>query len=112
MSVNLLVSTKIVGQKGSARTLLRDWRIVCLEENGSDLTFIDLFNGLITHRFDVRDTFTLPPEFVNQPVTCELAPVKVSSDFQQVPLHVKVADATPVFGIYIKYCVLCRGKRR
>ena len=69
MSVNLLVSTKITGQKGLARTLLGEWRMVCLEENGSDLTFIDLFNGLVTHLFDAHDTFALPLEFVNQPVT-------------------------------------------
>ena len=72
--MSLLVSTKIVGQRGSAKTLLRDWRIVCLEENGSDITFIDLFNGILTQQFDERDTFVLPPEFVNEPVTCELAP--------------------------------------
>jgi hypothetical protein len=64
----------------------------------------------VAHRFDKHDTIVLPPEFVDQPVTCELAQTKVNSDFQQVPLHVKVANATPVFGIYIRYCV-CTDER-
>ena len=81
MPLNLLVSTKIVGQRGSSRTLLRDWRIVCLEEDGADITFLDLFNGIVARRFDEHDTIVLPPEFVDQPVTCELAQTKVNSDF-------------------------------
>ena len=68
MPLNLLVSTKIVGQRGSSRTLLRDWRIVCLEEDGADITFLDLFNGIVARRFDEHDTIVLPPEFVDQPV--------------------------------------------
>ena len=103
MSLNLLVSTKIIGHQGLSKTLLRDWRIVCLEENGANITFLDLFDGILTHQFDKEDTFVLPPEFINKTVTCELAPTKVSSDFQQVPLHVKVADATTIVGIYIRY---------
>ena len=44
--LNLLVSAKIIGQRGSSRTLLRDWRTVCL---GCDITFIDL-HGIMTHQ--------------------------------------------------------------
>ena len=105
-AMSLLVSTKIVGQRGSCRVLIRDWRIVSLAENG-DITFTDLFKGILARQFDAHDTFLLPSEFLDQPVTCELAPTKVSSEFQQVPLHVKVAEATPVFGIYIKFCIQC-----
>ena len=28
--------------------------IVCLEENGHDITFINLFNGIMTHQFDIK----------------------------------------------------------
>ena len=69
MPLNLLVSTKIVGQNGASRRLLRDWRIVFLEESGADISFLDLFNGIVARRFDQYDTFVLPPEFVDQPVT-------------------------------------------
>ena len=100
----LLVSTKIVGQRGSCKVLIRDWRIVSLGENG-EITFIDLFKGILARQFDAHDTFLLPSDFVDQPVTCELAPTKVSPDIQQVPLHVKVGEATPVFGIYISNSV-------
>ena len=110
MPLNLLVSTKIVGQRGSSRTLLRDWRILCLEEDGADISFLDLFNKIMACRFDEHDTIVLPPEFVDQPVTCELAQTMVSSDFQQVPLHVKVFNTMPVFGIYIRFCV-CTTER-
>ena len=103
MFLNLLVSTKIIGHQRLSKTLLRDWRIVCLEENGANITFLNLFDGILTHQFDKEGNFVLPPEFVNKPVICELAPVKVSSDFQQVCLHTKVADATLIVGIYIGY---------
>ena len=106
----LLVSTKIVGQRGSCKVLIGDWRIVSLDENG-EITFIALFKGMLVRRFDAHNTFFLPSEFVDQPVTCELAPKKVSPDFQQVPLHLKVGEATPVFGIYIKFCIQCAREK-
>ena len=38
------------------------------------------------------------------------AGTKVSSDFQHVPLHVKVANAMSVLSIYIRFCV-CTAER-
>ena len=55
----LLVLTKIMGQRGSCKVLVRDWRIVSLGEN-EEITFVDLFKGILACQFDAHDTFLLP----------------------------------------------------
>lgn len=72
MPLNLLVTTKIVGQQiNNFPAQLED--IVCLEENVADISLFDHFNRIVACQFDKYDTIVLPPEFVNQPVTCKLA---------------------------------------
>lgn len=100
--MSLLVCSKVIGQRSSFSQVLRDWRILALEDNGGSLTFLDLFKGIEEHRFDQEESFTMPSEFVGSPLMCELGPVK-ESDFQSVPLHVKVGEAVPVFGKYVKF---------
>ena len=106
-----LVSTKIVGKRGAARKVLRDWRIVALEENRGALTFLDLhvFTGVVNRHFDKHGSLVLPGDFIGRPLLCQLAPTK-NGDFQDVPLHVKVADAVSVFGIYVRYTVEADNK--
>lgn len=100
----LLVSTKIVVRRGGSRQCLRDWRIVALDDNGADVTFLQLFTGLVSHTFDRNDPLLLSEDLAGKPLNCQLAPAK-SGDFQDVPLHVKVADAVPIFGIYVRFTI-------
>ena len=52
--------------------VLRDWRIVALEENGGELTFLDLFQGIRNHQFDHKESFVMPKDFAGSPLKCEL----------------------------------------
>ena len=102
--MSLLVCSKVVGRQRKARTLLRDWRIVSLGERGEELSFTDLFTGIVEHRFDPSETLSLPSVYTGQPILCEIGQSK-SGDFQTVPVHVQVAEAVALFGIYIQFVI-------
>ena len=74
------------------------WRIVCSKHTSR---FLLMESCLIIS----TETLSCLQNFQS-----ELAQTKVNSDFQQVPLHVKVADATSVFGIYV-YAWVCITER-
>ena len=57
--------------------VLRDWRIVALEENGG---FLDLLQGIRNHH---EESFVMPKDFSGSPLKCELGQLK-ESDFQMV----------------------------
>ena len=99
---SILVCSKIIGQRSAQRHVLRDWRIVTLEENGGELTFLDLFQGIRNHQFDHEEPFVMPKDFAGSPLNCELGQLK-ESDFQMVPLHVQVGQAVPIFGKFVKF---------
>ena len=84
---------------------------MALEENEGALTFLDLITGIVDGHFDKHDSFVLPGDFVGRPLLCQLAPTK-NGDFQDVLLHVGVADAVSVFGIYVRYTVEADNKQQ
>ena len=88
---SILVCSKIIGQRSAQRHVLRDWRIVALEENGGKLTFLDLFQGINLNLLSCLKTS----------LAVELSQLK-ESDFQMVPLHVQVGQAVPIFGKFVK----------
>ena len=90
--MSLLVSSKLVGRRSSFCHVLRDCRVVALEDNGGDLTFLDFFD----------ETFNMPSEFVGSSLMCEMGQMR-NADLQSIPLHVKVGEAVPVFGKYVKF---------
>ena len=55
---SILVCSKIIGQHSAQRHVLRDWTIVALEENGGELTFLDLFQGITNHQFDHEESLS------------------------------------------------------
>ena len=101
--MSLPVSSKLVGRRSSFCHVLRDWRVVALEDNGGDLTFLDLFKGVEEHRFD--ETFNMPSEFV---VMCEMGQVR-NADLQSIPLHVKVWRSSSCFvcEVYLQDAEVC-----
>ena len=44
-----------MGRRSCFCHVLRDWRVVALEDNGGDLTFPELFKGIQEHRFDSHE---------------------------------------------------------
>ena len=100
--MSLLVSSKLVGRHSSFCHVLRNWRVVALEDNGGDLTFLDFFKGIQEHRFDPDETFNMPSEFVGSSLMCEMEQMR-NGHFQSIPLHVKDGEAFPVFGKYVKF---------
>ena len=44
----------------------------------------------------------MPSEFVGSSLMCEMGQMR-NGDFQSIPLHVKVGEAVPVFGKYVKF---------
>ena len=59
-----------------------------------------MFKGIQEHRFD--ETFNMPSEFVGSSLMCEMGQMR-NADLQSIPLHVKVREAVPVFGKYVKF---------
>lgn len=85
VKMSLLLCSKVVGQHSAIKCVLRDWRIIALE-NGGDLTFLDCLKEW-KYWFD---NFTVPGEFTDSPLIWQC-------DFQNILLHVKVGQTVPIF---------------
>lgn len=53
------------------------------------------------------DPFVLPENKKNTPIPVQIRQNQNASDFQYVPLTVKVFDTLALFGLYVKFFVLC-----
>ena len=53
------------------------------------------------------DLFVLPENKKNAPIRVQIRKNQNASDFQYFPLTVKVFDTVVLFGLYVKFFVLC-----
>ena len=103
----LLVSIKMVFQYLTKTAIARDWRVVMVpEDECSTVTFADLYQKILNHVLDPMEPFILPEEQKDASIRVQIGKEQTGS-FQDIPLAVRVADAMPTFGIYIKYFIQC-----
>ena len=83
----------------------RDWNIPDDESNA--VNFLDVYTMIVKHALDPLEPFVLPEDKKNAPIRVKIGRSQNSSDFQDVPLSVKVSEAVALFGLYVKFFVLC-----
>ena len=104
----MLLSTRIVFQFAARTTLARDWRVVNVpDDEFSNVNFVDLYVKIVEHSLDALEPLVLPEDKKNAPIRVQIGRSQNASDFQDVPLTVKVSDALALFGVYVKFFVQC-----
>lgn len=100
----MLVSTKIVRRFSSKSQVAREWRVVHIpEEDGRDVDLATLFTRIINHTYDPLEPFCPSNEEREAPIRAEIGKTQATTDFQGIPLSIRVADAIALFGVYIKF---------
>ena len=69
--------------------------------NPTTVNFIDLYVKIVEHSLDALEPLILPEDKKNAPIRVQIGRSQNASDFQDVPLTVKVSDALAVFGVYV-----------
>ena len=106
--LKMLLSTRIVFQFAARTTLARDWRVVNVpDDESNNVNFIDLYVKIVEHSLDALEPLILPEDKKNAPIRVQIGRSQNASDFQDVPLTVKVSDALALFGVYVKFFVQC-----
>ena len=106
--LKMLLSSRVVFQFVSRTVLARDWRVVNVPDDESNVVnFIDLYTKIVEHSLDPLEPFVLPDDKKNAPIRVKIGRSQTSSDFQDVPLTVKVSEAVELFGLYVKFFVQC-----
>ena len=103
--MTLLVSTKMLLEFSSRTILARDWRIVMLaEEESSMVTFADLYLKIVDHSLDPLEPFIVPADERSAPIRVQIGKTPGDGSFQDVPLAVKVKDASCVWHLHQVLC--------
>ena len=104
----MLLSTRIVFQFAARTALARDWRVVNVpDDESNNVNFIDLYVKIVEHSLDALEPFILSEDKKNTPIRVQIGRSQNASDFQDVPLTVKVSDALALFDMYVKFFVQC-----
>ena len=77
------------------------------DDECSTVNFIDLYLKIVNHTLDPLEPFVLPEDKNNSPIRVRIGKSQNAVDFQDVPLTVKVSEAVPLFGLYVKFFVQC-----
>ena len=86
--------------------MARDWRVVNVPDDKlKDVNFIDLYMKIVEDTLDLLELFVLPKNKKNAPIRVQIGENLNASNFQDVPLTVKVSDAVALFGLYVKFFV-------
>ena len=101
---SLLVSTKIYSCEGGATKVVRDWRVVMIPDDNNSLDILGLFNGICSHTYDPMEPFVGFAE--DRPIKAQVGRSQTAQGYHDLPLSVKVLDASKSFGIYFKFFIM------
>ena len=74
-----------------------------IPDDNNILDILGLFNGICTHTYDPMEPFV---GFVEDRLKDQVGRSQTAQGYHDLPLSVKVSDASKSFGIYFKFIIM------
>ena len=101
----MLVSTRILLQFSTRTSVAREWRVVTIPSEDSDVDIATFFQRIIDHVYDHLEPFQPTPADKRSPLRASVGATQ-KGDFQEIPLIASLAEVTRTFGIYLKFFII------
>lgn len=101
----MLVSTLILLQYSNKTSVARDWRVITIPSEDTEVDIGTFFQRIIDHVYDPLEPFQPTPRDRSSPLRASVGATQ-KGDFQEIPLIASLPEVTRTFGIYLKFFIV------